>query len=86
MRHGPTEKILVISVDISVLEQRGHCCSAALCCPISWHSRRCPRVAHSSGSAETQAATQEETEFIRLLWLEIVQGGNDDTIIDQEIS
>ena len=78
--------------------QCGHLCvgteralldgSAAPCCPISWHSRRCPRVAHSSGSAETQAATQaqEETEFIRLLWLEIVQGGYDDTIIDQEIS
>ena len=48
----------------------------------------CPRVARSSGSAETQAATeaQEESEFIRLLWLEIVQGGYDDTIIDQEIS
>ena len=62
--------------------------SAAPCCPISWHSRRCPRVARSSGSAETQAATQaqEETEFIRILWLEIVQGGHDDTIIDQEIS
>ena len=58
------------------------------CCPISWHSRRCPRVARSSGSAETQAVTQaqEETEFIRLLWLEIVQGGHDGTIIDQEIS
>ena len=62
--------------------------SAAPCCPISWHSRKCPRVARSSGSAETQAATQvqEEAEFIRLLWLEIVQGGYDDTIIDQEIS
>ena len=48
---------------------------AAPCCPISWHSHRCPRVARSSGSAEAQAATQaqEETEFIRLLWLEIVQ-------------
>ena len=56
--------------------------------PISWHSRRCPRVARSSGSAETQAATQaqEETEFTRLLWLEIVQGSYDDTTIDQEIS
>ena len=31
--------------------------SAATCCPTSWHSRRCPRVARSSGSAETQAAT-----------------------------
>ena len=62
--------------------------SAAPCCPISWHSRRCPRVARSSGSAETQAATQaqEETEFIRPLWLEIVQGGFDDTTVDQEIS
>ena len=62
--------------------------SAALCCPISWHSRRCPRVARSSGSAETQAATQaqEETEFIRLLCLEIAQGGYDDTTFDQEIS
>ena len=62
--------------------------SAAPCCPVSWHSRRCPRVARSSGSAETRAATQAqaETEFIRLLWLEIVQGGYDDTIIDQEIS
>ena len=61
--------------------------SAAACCPISWHSRRCPRVARSSGS-ETQAATQaqKETEFIRLLWLEIVLGAYDDTIIDQEIS
>ena len=62
--------------------------SAAPCCPISWHFRRCPRVARSSASAETQAATQaqEETEFIRFLWLEIVQGGYDDTTIDQEIS
>ena len=57
--------------------------SAAPCCLVSWHSRRCPRVARSSGSAETQAATQsqEETEFIRLLWLDIVQGGYDDTIV-----
>ena len=62
--------------------------SAAPCCPISWHSRRCPRVARSSGSAETPSATQaqEETEFIRLLWLEIVQGSYDDTVIDQEIA
>ena len=62
--------------------------SAAPCCPISWQSRRCPRVARSSGSAETQAAiqAQEETEFIRLLWLETVQEGCDDTIINQEIS
>ena len=62
--------------------------SAAPCCPISWHSRKCSRVARSSGSAETQAAThaQEETEFIRLLWLEIVQGGYDDTTIDQDTS
>ena len=63
--------------------------SAAPCCPISWHSRRCPR-ARLSGSAETQSATQtqaqEETEFIRLLWLEIVQGGYDDTVIDQEFA
>ena len=50
--------------------------SAAPCGPVSWHSGRCPGVARSSGSAETQAATQaqEKTEFIRLLWLEIVQG------------
>ena len=62
--------------------------SAAPCCPVPWHSRKCPRVARSSGSAETQAATQaqEETEFIRLLWLEIVQGAHDDTMTDQEIS
>ena len=25
MRHGPTGKILALSVDIHVLEQRGHC-------------------------------------------------------------
>ena len=50
---------------------------AAPCCPISWHSRRCPRVARSSGSAETQAATQaqEEMEFTRLLWREVQIGG-----------
>ena len=34
----------------------------------------------------TATQAQEETEFIRLLWLEIVQGGYDDTIVDQEIS
>ena len=62
--------------------------SAAPCCLVSWHTRRCPRVARSSGSAETQAAAQaqEETEFIRRLWLDIVQGGYDVTTIDQEIS
>ena len=62
--------------------------SAAPCCPTSWHSRRCPGVARSSGSGETQAATQaqEETEFIRLLWLETMQGGYDDTVVDQKIS
>ena len=54
--------------------------SAAPCRPISWHSGRCPRVARSA----TQA--QEKTEFIRLLWLDIVQGAYDDTMIDQEIS
>ena len=57
--------------------------SAAPCCPISWHSRRCPRVLLK---LKRQRREQEETEFIRLLWLEIVQGGYDDTIIDQEIS
>ena len=43
--------------------------SAAPCRPISWQCRRCPRVARSSGFAETQAATQaqEETEFIHTL-------------------
>ena len=89
MLRGQTGKISVLSVDISLLEQRDHCWrSAAPCCPFSWHSRRCPRVARSSGSAETQSATQaqEETEFIRLLWLEIVQGGYDDTVINQEIA
>ena len=45
--------------------------SAAPCCPVSWHSRKCPKVARSSGSTETQ----EETEFIRLLWLEISKVG-----------
>ena len=60
--------------------------SAASRSPISWHSCRCPRVARSS--AETQAATQaqEETEFIRLFWLGIVQRGYDDMTIDQEFS
>ena len=33
---------------------------ASLCCPIAWHSRRCPRAARWSGSAETQAATQAQ--------------------------
>ena len=30
MRHEPTGKILVLNVDISVLEQRGHCWMGAL--------------------------------------------------------
>ena len=81
MRHGPTGKILVLNVDFSVFEQKGHCWMGVLL-PVV------PSLGTPSGSAETQAATQaqEETEFIRLLWLEIVQGGYDDTIIDQEIS
>lgn len=49
---------------------------AAPCNPIAWHSKQCPRIARSSGSAETQAATQaqEEMDYIRLLWHEIDQG------------
>ena len=89
MRHVPTRDFgsqcgyLCVGTDRSLLDG-----SAAPFCPVSWHSRRCPRVARLSSSAETQAATQaqEEIEFIRLLWLEIVQGGYDDTTIDQEIS
>ena len=70
MLRGQTGKMLVLSVDISVLEQKDHC----------W--MEVPLL------VETQSATQaqEETEFIRLLWLEIVQGGHDDTVIDQEIA
>ena len=88
MRRGPTGKILVLNVDISVGTERSLLDgSAAPCCAISRHSRRCPRVARSSRSAVTQLATQaqEETEFIRLLRLEIVQGGYDDNMIDQKI-
>ena len=74
---------LVVGTERALLQGR-----AAPCCPISWHSRRCPRVARSSGSAETQAATQaqEEMEFIRLLWLEIEHGGYDAKCVDSEIS
>ena len=90
MRHGPTGKISALSVDISVLEQRGHCWMGEphLVVPFLGILASVPRVARSPCSAETHAATQaqEETEFIRLLWLEIVHGGYDDTIIDQEIS
>ena len=70
MRHGPTGKILVPNMDISVLEQRGHCWMGVLHpVVLSLGTLVGPRVAHSSGSAETQAATkaQEETEFIREL-------------------
>ena len=51
--------------------------SAAPCNPIAWHSKQCPRVARSSGSAETQGAAQgqEEMEYVRLLWYEISHGG-----------
>ena len=34
--------------------------SAVPCCPIACHSRRCPRVARSSSSGETQSATQAQ--------------------------
>ena len=73
---------LCVGTDAKLLEGK-----AAPCCPISWHSRRCPRVARSSGSAETQAATQaqEEMEFTRLLWREVQTGGYDDKNIDDEI-
>ena len=62
--------------------------SAVSCCPFSWHVRRCPRVARSSSSAEKQEApqAQEKNEFIGHLWLEFVQGGYGDIMIEEEIS
>ena len=54
MRHWPAGKILVLNVDISVLEHRGHCWMGVLLFVVlSLGTRRCPRVARSSGSAET---------------------------------
>ena len=52
---------LCIGTERSLL---GRKCRSLL--PNLLHTRRCPRVARSSGSAETQSATQaqEETEFI----------------------
>ena len=44
---------LCVGTEWSLLDGRD-----APCCPISCHSSRCPTVAHSSGSAETQAAAQ----------------------------
>ena len=40
---------------------------------VSWYSKKCPRMARSSGAAEIQAASegQEELEYCRLLWAEI---------------
>ena len=89
MLRGQTGNISVLSVDISALERRDHCWMEV---PLL--------VGQSPGTladvAEllvhpvllTQAATQaqEETEFIRLLCLEFVRGGYDDTVIDQEIA
>ena len=67
MLHGQTGKISVLSVDISVLEQREHCWTEV---PLL--------VVQSLGTLAD--------EFIRFLWLEIVPGGYDDTVIDQEIA
>ena len=80
MLRGLTERILALSVDISALEQRDHCWMEVLL-PVVQSHVLLVQLKHSPG---TQA--QEETEFIRLLWLEIVQGGFDDTVIDQEIA
>ena len=40
---------------------------------VSWYSKKCQRVARSSGAAEIQAASegQEELEYCRLLWAEM---------------
>ena len=40
---------------------------------VSWYSKKCQRVARSSGAAEVQAASegQEELEYCRLLWSEM---------------
>ena len=48
---------------------------------------KCPRVARSSGSAETQSATQaqEEQEYVRLLWQELSNGYYDMHDVDKEI-
>ena len=54
--------------------------SAAPCCPMSWlHAHMVPLR-----QAATQA--QEGTEFIRLLWLTMVEGGYDDTMTDEKNS
>ena len=90
MRHGPTGKISVLDVDISVSEQSGHCWTGVL-----------PPVVLFLGTLagvpllhvhpvlqrlKRQRRHKKKPEFIRPLWLGIVQGGYDDTTIDQEIS
>ena len=78
MRRGPTGKISVLSGDISVLEQRGHCWTGVL-----------PLVGPSLGILSGVPELQVHPVLLRLklqCWLEIVQAGCDDTMIDQEIS
>ena len=61
---------------------------AAPCNPIAWHSKQCPRVARSSGSAETQGAAQaqEEMEYVRLLWHELDRSHVDLRKADEQIA
>ena len=74
---------LVVATERSILTG-----SSAPTCPIAWHSKQCPRVARSSGSAETQGAAQaqEEMEYVRLMWAELEYGDIDLTKADETIA
>ena len=91
MLHGPTGKILVLNVDISAMEQKDHHCwmevplLAVLFLGI--HADVPELHAHPVQLRHgLPRKRKKRTEFIRHLWLEIMQGSYDDTVIDQEIA
>ena len=49
---------------------------ASPCAIISWQSKKCPRVARSSGAAEVQAASEADSDLVytKLFWAEILHG------------
>ena len=88
MLRGQTGKISVLSLDISVLEQRDHC----------WTEVPLPVVQSPGTLADVpelhahpvqlkhSPPRKKRLNSFDFLWLEIVQGGYDDTVIDQEIA
>ena len=86
MRHGPPGKMLALSVDVSVLEQRGHCWMGAphLVVPFLGILAGVPEL--HVHPVLLRLTLQHRHRKRPNSYDSFVQGGYDDTIIDHGIS